>query len=193
MRKQRHWYINVCLIGSWSRQRLIGSRSGRWLLSLYKTYGIVWRVRSMLPALPSRTATRDDENLTLVTRVSTLRGPVYSLLLISPPAIPTPQTLSPMAPSISDGPTLQSTVVCTTDRYLPYFCELGTGFRRSPVTSRRICYEPATGSAPRRDGTIERVRTLVAVPLLRPRRCHALFLLPVFSQVWCHSERRRAC
>eukprot|EP00964_Phaeocystis_antarctica_P026907 scaffold15146_cov72-Phaeocystis_antarctica.AAC.3 len=63
------------------------------------------RVRSMLPALPSRTATRDDENLTLVTRASTLRGPVYSLLLISPPAIPRRPRLylrwpplSPMAP-----------------------------------------------------------------------------------------------
>ena len=148
MRKQRHWYINVCLIGSWSRQRLIGSRSGRWLLSLYKTYGIVWRVRSMLPALPSRTATRDDENLTLVTRASTLRGPVYSLLLISPPAIPTPQTLSPMAPSISDGPTLQSTVVSTTDRLTPVLLRVGHGIseiaRYIPSYLLRTCNRKCT-------------------------------------------------
>ena len=38
------------------------------------------------------------------------------------------------------------------------------------------------------------VRDLVAVPPLRPRRRHALFLLPVFSPVWrCRSARRRAC
>ena len=71
-------------------------------------------------------------------------------------------------------------------------CGLGGGFRRPSVTHP---FSLHTFCGRRElNGNPVAVRDLVAVPPLRPRRRHALFLLPVFSPVWrCRSARRRAC
>ena len=66
-------------------------------------------------------------------------------------------------------------------------CRVVTGpyYRAEITTAWRI---------PADDSPMAFVRTLVAVPPLCPaRHRHALLLLPVFSQVWHHSERQRAC